>query len=242
MAEKDKRLIALGKGSSGGGGDAVWGSITGTLNDQTDLKDALDSKASASDIPTSTSDLENDSGYITLNDVPAQVQSDWNESDTTSPAYIQNKPTIPTVNDSTITIQQDGTTVGTFTTNDANDTTINLTGGGGNDWYGTQVQFDALGTYDPDTNYYITDKLDYNTDLKNTPNLNVYATKTEVNTKNASQDSEIAEKMGGVFMTQAEFDQSTPLEGQNYFIEGQTVEMVVTFTDQTTATYNVVVD
>lgn len=28
-------------------------------------------------IPTATSDLQNDSGYITINDVPAQVQTDW---------------------------------------------------------------------------------------------------------------------------------------------------------------------
>lgn len=46
-------------------------------------------------IPTATSDLQNDSGFITLSDVPAQVQSDWNESDTSDPAYIQNKPAIP---------------------------------------------------------------------------------------------------------------------------------------------------
>lgn len=48
-------------------------------------------------IPTATSDLTNDSGYITLSDVPAQVQSDWAESDTTDPAYIENKPTIKQV-------------------------------------------------------------------------------------------------------------------------------------------------
>lgn len=46
-------------------------------------------------IPTKTSDLNNDSGFITSSDIPAQVQSDWNEADTTSPAYINNKPTIP---------------------------------------------------------------------------------------------------------------------------------------------------
>lgn len=238
MAEKDKRLIALGKGSSGG--DAVWGSITGTLSYQTDLKNALDLKVDISSLAT----VATSGSYDDLTNKPtipsAQVNSDWNAS--SGVAEILNKPTIPTVNDSTITIQQDGTTVGTFTTNDANDTTINLTGGGGNDWYGTQMQFDALGTYDPDTNYYITDKLDYNTDLKNTPDLSSYATKTEVNTKNAQQDTEIEGKLGGVFMTQQEFDNSTPVEGQNYFIEGQTVEIVVTFTDQTTATYNVVVD
>lgn len=46
-------------------------------------------------IPTATSELNNDSGFITSSDIPAQVQSDWNEADTNDPAYIQNKPTIP---------------------------------------------------------------------------------------------------------------------------------------------------
>lgn len=46
-------------------------------------------------IPTNTSDLTNDSGFITISDVPAQVQANWNESDSSSAAYIQNKPTIP---------------------------------------------------------------------------------------------------------------------------------------------------
>ena len=107
-----------------------------------------------------------------------QVQSDWNETDTSSKAYIlnkpnipagvvvdqtydgtstnaqsgvaiagagfalssnlatvatsgdyddlTNKPTIPTVNDSTITIQQGGTTVDTFTTNQSTNKTINI--------------------------------------------------------------------------------------------------------------------
>ena len=46
-------------------------------------------------VPEKTSDLNNDSGFITSSDIPAQVQSNWNEADNTSPAYIQNKPTIP---------------------------------------------------------------------------------------------------------------------------------------------------
>lgn len=49
----------------GSGGNAEWGSITGTLSDQTDLADALDAKADVSDIPTKTSDLANDSGFLT---------------------------------------------------------------------------------------------------------------------------------------------------------------------------------
>lgn len=42
-----------------------WGKITGDLDDQTDLKDALDGKADADEIPTKLSDLENDEGFIT---------------------------------------------------------------------------------------------------------------------------------------------------------------------------------
>lgn len=87
---------------------------------------------------------------------------------------LTNKPTIPTVNDATITIQQNGSTVGTFTTNDATDQTINLTGGS-NDWFGTQEEFDALQSYDEDTNYHIQQELatvaftgDYD-DLTNKP-------------------------------------------------------------------------
>lgn len=40
-------------------------------------------------------------------------------------------PTVPTVNDGTLTIQQNGTTVGTFSANQSGNTTVNLTGGGG---------------------------------------------------------------------------------------------------------------
>ena len=39
-------------------------------------------------------------------------------------------PTAPTVNDGTLTIQQNGTTLGTFTANQSGNTTVNLTGGG----------------------------------------------------------------------------------------------------------------
>ena len=48
-------------------------------------------------IPTKTSDLTNDSNFITLSDVPAQVQADWTEADSNDPSYIQNKPTLATV-------------------------------------------------------------------------------------------------------------------------------------------------
>lgn len=46
------------------------------------------------EIPTKVSDLTNDSNFITLNDVPAQVQADWNQTTMTAKDYIKNKPTI----------------------------------------------------------------------------------------------------------------------------------------------------
>ena len=67
-------------GGGGGGGSVDWGSIGGTLSNQTDLKNVLDGKAAASHthtkseitdfptIPSKVSDLTNDSGFIT--DVP----------------------------------------------------------------------------------------------------------------------------------------------------------------------------
>ena len=48
-------------------------------------------------IPTATSDLQNDSGFITLIDVPAQVNADWNA--VSGAAEILNKPTIPSGSD-----------------------------------------------------------------------------------------------------------------------------------------------
>lgn len=57
-----------------------------------------------------------------------QEQADWNQTDTTAVDYIKNKPT---VNDGTLIINQDGVQVGVFSANQANTTTVNLTGGGG---------------------------------------------------------------------------------------------------------------
>lgn len=57
----------------------------------------------------------------------ANVQSDWSVTDTSSDAYIKNKPTIPTVNNATLTIQKNGTTVNTFTANASSDITANIT-------------------------------------------------------------------------------------------------------------------
>lgn len=90
--------------------------------------------ATSATIPAATT---TDAGVMTADDktkltgiesgAEVNVQADWNESDSTSDAYIQNKPTIPTVNDGTLTIQKNGTTIDTFTANQSSNTTVNVT-------------------------------------------------------------------------------------------------------------------
>lgn len=56
-----------------------------------------------------------------------QIQSDWSQTNTSEVDYIKNKPTIPTVNNATLTITQNGTSVGTFTANASSNKTIAVT-------------------------------------------------------------------------------------------------------------------
>ena len=58
-----------------------------------------------------------DGGTINIPTPEEQVQADWNESDNQDPSYIQNKPTIPTVNDPQVSVTQNGVSAGTFTLN-----------------------------------------------------------------------------------------------------------------------------
>ena len=55
------------------------------------------------------------------------VQADWSQSNTSADDYIKNKPTIPTVNNATLTIQKNGTNVQTFTANSSTNKTANIT-------------------------------------------------------------------------------------------------------------------
>lgn len=93
-------------------------------------------------IPSKTSELTNDSGYIsgyTETDpifsaspaagITAANISSWNNKSDFSGSYndLTNKPTIPTVNNATLTIQKNGTTVKTFTANASSNVTANIT-------------------------------------------------------------------------------------------------------------------
>lgn len=127
----DKTLVKIlmlkgEKGDQGATTGASWGYITGNITDQTDLKNALNSKANIGDlstvatsgsyndltnkptIPTKTSDITNDSGFIDTETDPvfsasasASITSNditnWNNKSNFSGSYndLTNKPTIP---------------------------------------------------------------------------------------------------------------------------------------------------
>ena len=139
--------------------------VLSVINNDKDAvtKEYVDSKADASNIPTKTSDLTNDSGFITSSSLPTKVSDLTNDSGfitntvnnlsnyytkaqtdnllddkadvsslstvATTGSYndLSNKPTIPTVNNATLTIQKNGTTVKTFTANASSNVTANIT-------------------------------------------------------------------------------------------------------------------
>jgi uncharacterized protein (TIGR02145 family) len=130
-------------------------------------------------IPTQTSQLTNNSGYITATDIPAQVNADWNATEgaaqilhkpelatvatsgnyndltdtpelapvatsgnysdlsgtpdlapvATSGSYndLSDTPEMPEVNDATLTIRHNGEDVGTFTANESENQTVEIT-------------------------------------------------------------------------------------------------------------------
>lgn len=84
-----------------------------------------------SDATTSTHGLMSAADKTKLNGIATgaevNVQSDWNQTTTTADDYIKNKPTIPTVNNGTLTIQKNGTNVATFTANQSGNATANIT-------------------------------------------------------------------------------------------------------------------
>ena len=81
-------------------------------------------------VPTQVSDLANDSGFIdnTVNDLTNYTKTSDLATVATSGDYddLSNKPTIPTVNNATLTIQKNSTTIDTFTANASVDKTIDI--------------------------------------------------------------------------------------------------------------------
>lgn len=132
--------------ASGGGGPTVvqtTGQSTADVMSQKAVTDELALKVDASSLAT----VATSGSYNDLSNKPtipaAQVNSDWSANSgvaqilnkptlatvATSGSYndLSNKPTIPTVNNATLTIQKNGTTVKTFTANASSNVTANIT-------------------------------------------------------------------------------------------------------------------
>lgn len=84
--------------ATGGTASPVWGDITGTLNDQTDLKNALDAKASAADVVGLTTRIGNAESAIAGLDA-SKMDKVTLATVATTGSYndLSNKPTIPDV-------------------------------------------------------------------------------------------------------------------------------------------------
>lgn len=106
---------------------------------------ALQPYAKEQEIPTKVSQLENDSGFLSAHqslsayanksEIPTKVSQLDNDAGYLSAhqslsAYAK-KEEIPIVNDATVTIRQGGAVKGTFTLNQENDLTVDLSSGGG---------------------------------------------------------------------------------------------------------------
>lgn len=100
-------------------------------NVQTFTANSSTNKTANITVPTKTSDLNNDSGFITnaVNDLANYTLTSSLGAVALSNSYtdLNNQPTIPTVNNATLTIQKNGTSIGTFTANASSNKTVNVT-------------------------------------------------------------------------------------------------------------------
>lgn len=128
--------------TGGGVADAVeWSNVLNKPSDVSYWANDAGYITSAA-LPTKTSDLTNDSGFLTsytetdpiysaspAAGITSADISSWDAKSDFSGSYndLTNKPTIPTVNNATLTIQRNSTNVGTFTANASSNKTINIT-------------------------------------------------------------------------------------------------------------------
>ena len=113
----------------------------------------LSNYVTTTDLSTALADYVTSVGLATI--LADYVQSSDLATVATSGSYndLSNKPTIPTVNDGTLTIQQNGTTLGTFTANQSGNTTVNLTGGGSTYTEGDGIDISSQNVISVDTTF-----------------------------------------------------------------------------------------
>ena len=171
---------------------------------------------------------------------------------------IEKFPLKTDIKDSTITIKQGGVEQ-SFTLNQSGDKVIELQqGGGGNEWFGTEEEFKALGEYDESGNtlYHIEGKIDYNSDIKNLP---LIAKKVSQLPNDAHYVQDV-KKINGISMrgkgdidimkiieryhwwgTQEEYDAIEAKDPNvQYHIEGNTTTLTFELEDGTTQNFKVI--
>lgn len=125
IEEESGALVISSTG--GGGGTSNFNQLTNRPKyDNT----AMTSSTNIPKVPTKTSELSNDSNFVTSGSL-ATVATTGAYSD------LSGTPTIPVVNNATLTVTQNGTSVGTFTANSSTDTTIAVTDTTYSDFTGT---------------------------------------------------------------------------------------------------------
>ena len=260
----------LGSVSSGGGGGAVgdvsWGNIKGDITNQIDLQNELTIKVNREElarvattgsfndltdkptIPTKTSELTNDSGFLTEYQPLKTINNESIigtgniEIEGFSGDYndLTNKPSIPTktselTNDSGfLTEHQPLKTInGESLVGTGN---IEIGGGSGrNVWYGSQAQFDAIpeSELDQETDYYISGLIAWDdvahpaipTKTSDLNNDTQFQTLNQVKSEIVSSIKVYDKRVQ--YVTQSEYDtmeQAGSLrDGTTYFIEGEYV-------------------
>ena len=135
LNQSSNQTIAFDAGGGGGGTSYTAGTGIDITNDVISVDTTV--IAQQSDIPTNNNQLTNGAGYITSSALSPYVLSSSLATVATTGAYsdLSGTPTIPTVNNATLTITQGGVSKGTFTANASSDVKIALDAGGGGGSY-----------------------------------------------------------------------------------------------------------
>ena len=200
---------------------AEWGNIGGTLSDQADLQEALDKKQDVLDTVVAQK--------VVLADVA--LTGDYDD--------LTDKPTIPVVNNATLTITQGGTTKGTFTANADSDVTIDLDAGGSGD---SASWGNITGT--------LSDQTDLNNVLNDKQDALTAGTNIEITNNVISTTSTMLHKVLNTVVQVASFVSDDTYEGYLYRVDipvtGITANHVpyvmLSITDSISANYSTFVE
>jgi hypothetical protein len=137
----------------GGGGGETYAAGDGIIINEYNVISVDYTKVQPKLVAGSGISIDQSTNTISVTGSFSQVQSDWDETDTSDPSYIKNKPdldqyaktadlapvalsndytdlnnrpSIPVVNDGTLTIQKNGTTIDTFSANSSSNKTVNI--------------------------------------------------------------------------------------------------------------------